>query len=274
MSPPRTLSILCFGDSLTSGFHAGGRESHPYSIAFAAQVREALPDTKLYVYTNGKPGDVASLAPFHQRLQAECGFRTPPFLPKGTTRHEPRNKRHHDWLIILGGTNDLAYMIPPQQMYESFQATWDVALAKGTKVLALTIPESKAQPAWVVENRSEINSLILAHRQPNYHALDLHAKLPYHSLSADDRDKYWDDGLHLTDQGYDWMGRHVADGFLAALSSVNRGAGAAGAEEPAPAPSGSQRPVRTNDRTVFEEESGHPGRLSEGYVVVRKKDLW
>ncbi|QLI73015.1 uncharacterized protein G6M90_00g100570 [Metarhizium brunneum] len=225
---PKTLSVLCFGDSLTSGYYAMGLESHPYSIAFAAKVQEALPDTKLHVYTNGRPGDVASFQPFRQRLQAEC------------------DKRHHDWVIILGGTNDLAYMVPPEEMYKSFQANWDIALAKGSKVLALTIPESRSKPA---------------------HAFDLHAKLPYHSLSAEDRQKYWDDGLHLTDQGYEWMGGHIADGFLAALSSTN-------GVKPSPAPNSSKRPSRTNDSTVFEEETGNPGKLSEGYVVVRKKDLW
>ncbi|EFZ00327.2 GDSL-like Lipase/Acylhydrolase [Metarhizium robertsii ARSEF 23] len=246
---PKTLSVLCFGDSLTSGYYAMGLESHPYSIAFAAKVQEALPETKLHVYTNGRPGDVASFQPFRQRLQAEC------------------DKRHHDWVIILGGTNDLAYMVPPEEMYKSFQANWDIALAKGSKVLALTIPESRSKPAWVIQNRSEINSSILAHEEFNYHAFDLHAKLPYHSLSAEDRQKYWDDGLHLTDQGYEWMGGHIADGFLAALPSAN-------GVKPSPAPNSSKRPSRTNDSTVFEEETGNPGKLSEGYVVVRKKDLW
>jgi hypothetical protein len=105
------------------------------------------------------------------------------------------------------------------------------------------------------------------HCSAHSHTFDLHAKLPYHSLSAEDKVKYWDDGLHLTSEGYEWMGEHIADGFLAALSTVDD------ADEP-PAPSRSKRPTRTTDQTVFEEESGNPGKLSEGYVVVRKKDLW
>jgi hypothetical protein len=70
---PKSLSILCFGDSLTSGYYAMGLEDpYPYSITFAAKIQEALPDTKIYVHTNGKPGDVASFQPFRQRLEAEC----------------------------------------------------------------------------------------------------------------------------------------------------------------------------------------------------------
>lgn len=58
-------------------------------------------------------------------------------------------------------------MVPPEEMYKSFQANWDIALAKGSKVLALTIPESRSKPAWVIQNRSEINTSILAHEEFN-----------------------------------------------------------------------------------------------------------
>lgn len=85
---PKTLSVLCFGDSLTSGYYAMGLESHPYSIAFAAKVQEALPDTKLHVYTNGRPGDVASFQPFRQRLQTECECKHVPSLAINSTRGE------------------------------------------------------------------------------------------------------------------------------------------------------------------------------------------
>lgn len=68
----KTLSILCFGDSLTSGWHSFGMESHPYSIAFAARVQESLPDTKLEVHTSGVAGDVATFQRFQQRLEVEC----------------------------------------------------------------------------------------------------------------------------------------------------------------------------------------------------------
>lgn len=50
------------------------------------------------------------------------------------------------------------------------------------------------------------------------HALDLLPKIPFHALSESDRDAYWDDGLHLTADGYDWMGGHIADGLLRILS--------------------------------------------------------
>ncbi|KAK2596180.1 hypothetical protein QQS21_006385 [Conoideocrella luteorostrata] len=149
MATSKSLDILCFGDSLTSGYYAMGLMTHPYSMAFRTKVQAALPDTAINVYTNGSPGDVASFPAFQQRLRNECA------------------KRHYDWVIILGGTNDLAYRVPTEAMYKTFQANCDIPLRKGSKVLALTIPESKAKPGWVVKARNDINSLILAHTQTN-----------------------------------------------------------------------------------------------------------
>lgn len=82
------------------------------------------------------------------------------------------------------------------------------------------------------------------------HAFDLKSSLPYHSLSHEDRDEYWDDGIHLSPSGYDWMGSLVANALIPLLK-----------EEEAAA-------------VTFEEESGS-GRanISQGYIIVRKKDL-
>jgi lysophospholipase L1-like esterase len=45
-------------------------------------------------------------------------------------------------------------------------------------------------------------------------AFDLNKAIPYHSLTDDERKRYWDDGLHLTPAGYDWMGGHVGDALV------------------------------------------------------------
>jgi hypothetical protein len=43
------------------------------------------------------------------------------------------------------------------------------------------------------------------------HVLDLHALMPYHSMTDEEsRDKIWDDGLHFTPHGYSVMGDHIA----------------------------------------------------------------
>ncbi|KAG5914557.1 hypothetical protein E4U53_004621 [Claviceps sorghi] len=245
----QSLRILCFGDSLTSGFHDFGQSFHPYSIAFAAVVQAALPHMTVTVHDSGKNGDVGAWTPFNERLKREC------------------SKHTYDWVIILAGSNDLAYRVPPESMYDAFQLNWAVPLNKGSKVLALTVPETKARSAWVDEDRDQLNELIRNHKQRNFYTFDLHSKIPYHALSEQDRERYWDDGTHLTAEGYDWMGRHIAAGFLAAFAMAQE-------EQAVAAPGPSRRgPAWTRDDHVFEEEGGNPTVLSEGYVVVRRKDL-
>ncbi len=78
------------------------------------------------------------------------------------------------------------------------------------------------------------------------HTLDLHQKIPYQSLNEFQRDVYWDDGVHLTEEGYNWMGDHIADALV---------------------------PLIIGDSAKLEEEEERPKDISRGYVVVRKQDL-
>jgi lysophospholipase L1-like esterase len=47
-------------------------------------------------------------------------------------------------------------------------------------------------------------------------AFDLHGKVPYHNATEEFRKKIWDDGLHLTAEGYKLVGE-VVGGHLIAL---------------------------------------------------------
>lgn len=70
----KQLNVLCFGDSLTSGYCHYGMESYPYSGRLENRLVSALPGRKVEVFTNGVPGDVASTRPFKTRLQVEREF--------------------------------------------------------------------------------------------------------------------------------------------------------------------------------------------------------
>lgn len=144
------------------------------------------------------------------------------------------------------------------------------------------------------------------------HAFDLKEKIPYHSLSDDDREKYWDDGLHLAPDGYDWMGDHIADYLIPVIQreeqtepagSITK-APARGTARPSNAPpstsaddqaepvtpkpkrlhEGDFQPPKPKAKKVapaaelgdtpdIEEEGGSTRNISQGYVVVRKHDL-
>jgi lysophospholipase L1-like esterase len=48
-------------------------------------------------------------------------------------------------------------------------------------------------------------------------ALDLHGNVPYHNATEEFRKRIWDDGLHLTTEGYKLMGEVVGLHLIALL---------------------------------------------------------
>lgn len=89
MAPVPSLRVLCFGDSLTSGFSNLGASSHPYSQQLAARLKEAFPDLeKIHVVPNGVPGDRVMNAGFQARLE------------KAGTSFE-RIRRIPAWVIVV-----------------------------------------------------------------------------------------------------------------------------------------------------------------------------
>lgn len=93
-------------------------------------------------------------------------------------------------------------------------------------------------------------------------------------MSPEDNERYWDDLVHLTPDGYDLMGEKIAAALVEILKSTPDAL-----PEPAIAPP-SQPVVRRkkmfkDDENAFveEQEEGDPPPIDKGYIVVRKKDL-
>ncbi|KAK1636653.1 GDSL-like Lipase/Acylhydrolase [Colletotrichum phormii] len=245
MSKDKTLRIFCFGDSLTAGYSSYGAVYHPYSIALTKLLAMYLPDTQIVATDNGMPGDVVSQGAFAQRFESEM------------------SQTQYDWVVILGGTNDLAYDVPPDRIFDSLRRVYDSAIAKGSKVLALTVPECSAKNEKLDARRRQLNNIIISHQSPNYHAFDLNPRIPYHALTERECKRYWDDGLHLTPAGYDWMGAHIAEA-LRDFVELERN----------PQSKRARRARRNAEEQIsFDEEDGDPHSLSEGYVFVRMRDL-
>lgn len=100
------------------------------------------------------------------------------------------------------------------------------------------------------------------------HSFDLRSKIPYHSLTDAEKVRYWDDGLHLTADGYDWMGDHIADALIPILKRELRLSQTRSFPPPPVRP-----PQTTKDDRPLEEEIGDPRDIRSGYVVVRRRDL-
>jgi hypothetical protein len=160
------LSILCFGDSLTAGYYRWGLEHHPYSIKLTNILEAEFPNTERTIDVNGVSGDLVVYPPgsFLSRIQGECA------------------EKQYDWVIFLGGTkyarrsyrtstvlilfslSDLGYGNRADMIYYALKDCWDVALANGANVLALTVPECGVKSKPLDIRRDTLNSHILEHQ--------------------------------------------------------------------------------------------------------------
>jgi lysophospholipase L1-like esterase len=99
---PKKVSILCFGDSLTSGYYGHGLESNPYARNLKRCLQAEFRNTDISVDVDGLPGDLVISPPgvFLSRIQ------------------EKYAEKHYDWMIILGGTKyDLPLFLSLDDLY-------------------------------------------------------------------------------------------------------------------------------------------------------------
>ena len=101
---PETLRILCFGDSLTAGYTHFGVEHYPYSDYLETMLLKLLPSTKITIDNAGLSADRVKAGLFLRRIEGKCAKAA---------------ANPYDWVIILGGTNDLGWNEPPEEIYEA-----------------------------------------------------------------------------------------------------------------------------------------------------------
>lgn len=100
------------------------------------------------------------------------------------------------------------------------------------------------------------------------HVFDLAAAIPYHTMQPAERERYWDDHIHLKPAGYDLMGEKIAARLVELIMPPGRLQSKGERERPP-----RRKKVFRDDDRSFEEESGDDSVLGQGYYVVRWKDL-
>ncbi|KAK3694125.1 SGNH hydrolase-type esterase domain-containing protein [Podospora appendiculata] len=257
MAGPRPkLRILCFGDSLTQGYSSMGAVLRPYATTLVQMLEMAFPELDIETVEDGAPGNTVKHG-FLARMHGNCGS---PRLPA-----RKRSDEGFDWAIVLGGTNDLAFNIPPADIFNKLKEVWDVALRKKTKVLALTVPEAGIAGAEALDaRRAELNSLVKGYKRKGFHAFDLHAAVPFFAMSERDRARFWDDAIHFTPAGYDLIGNKVGIALVSLLAKEKA--------ESDVFPARRQRYYK-DEEGVLEEEVGDPLAIDQGYIVIRRRDL-
>lgn len=97
---------------------------------------------------------------------------------------------------------------------------------------------------------------------------DLAAAIPFWSLADAERERYWDDAIHLTPDGYDLMGERIAAHLVDLIMPPGRLQPQVNGHRP-----NKRKRVFKDDDKLFEEEVGDDNLLDQGYYVVRRKDL-
>lgn len=103
----KSLRILCFGDSLTAGYSGYGYFHYPYAKQIRERLKEALPTTEVTVDVSGLSGDRVIDGQFLRRTKGQC---------------EKAKDSPYDWIIVLGGTNDLGWSETPEKVYEALSS--------------------------------------------------------------------------------------------------------------------------------------------------------
>ena len=126
VSLPTKLHVLCFGDSLTAGYTKYGREHHPYADTLRPNLKYLLSTKKVDVEVDGLSGDLVQgrTAQFLRRIEAKC--------PED-------ERRRYDWIIIMGGTNDLGWGHDPIPIYQGLSKSFKIFPSAFCASLKMTI---------------------------------------------------------------------------------------------------------------------------------------
>ncbi|KAL9008721.1 MAG: hypothetical protein Q9173_006185, partial [Seirophora scorigena] len=139
-SPYSSLRILCFGASITAGFHSFGlAPPHPYAHRLQHHLSTSLPpSTTLTVSIDGVSGDRIIGGDYDSRLRRH--FPAPSPTGKGDG-----GESKYDWIILQAGGNDLASGHQPEAIFVALTHLWDLCAVNGAEVLALTVTETSAE---------------------------------------------------------------------------------------------------------------------------------
>jgi len=196
-----SFKILCFGDSITAGFHSGGRCFEPYGRTMGAEMRASGCDVSVLV--NGLSGLTARemVAKGRHPAVPDCTGK----VGKGL---DVLLNRKPDLVIIMAGTNDLGMGVNPQAILADVVRLHKACHAQGIRTVALA-PSTVAQGPSTL-GRQQLASLLRkwAKTTPAVVAcMDMMDLVPHNGPSP-----HWDmDDLHLSARGSRALGRRLSD---------------------------------------------------------------
>ncbi|CAF1370521.1 unnamed protein product [Adineta steineri] len=203
MQSSSSLRFLAIGDSLTAGYSDYGLSFHPYSIQLTNLF--ASVNTPVTVDQHGVSGEhvVPSMVKRLEKLLSN------------------KDKSYYDWIIILGGTNDLGYNKKADKIFnEGLKLMYNMVLEntnQNTKLAVMTVIENAHySPEHRQDKERQTLNTMIRNFAETYEdktricLIDLDKNIPYHSIKdINQRNAIWDDLVHLKAAGYDQMGKFI-----------------------------------------------------------------
>jgi lysophospholipase L1-like esterase len=206
------MTIICFGDSLTTGFQSPTPE-HPagQETPYGRYLQEWL-GPSIEIKISGVCGELTS--------EMAMRFR------RDVLQHRPKH------VVVLGGTNDLGWNARPDDIMKNLVKMYELARASAIIPVPVTVPSVRVEVSgagpdarmWLedhVERRRVLNGWIRDYAVSKQLAwVDLFAATAdpeTHQLAA----LYSNDGLHLTTDGYRLLACLLYDRVFASAAGSN-----------------------------------------------------
>jgi lysophospholipase L1-like esterase len=198
------VKIVALGDSLTvgeTGFDfsdSGESVSYPKYLELLAEehLHRIQSDANVNVLNRGINGDLTSgmLERFSRDVVDEKA----------------------DYVIILGGSNDIGWGFDPAVIAHNLTTMYDAAWNKGIMAVACSVPSILGLDE-LIPPRLNLNRMIRSEAEKRSIAF-----MDLFTATADPRtnrllEDYSADGLHLNTKGYRQMGKYIFDKWLRAL---------------------------------------------------------
>jgi len=203
-SSTRKPDIICFGDSLTVGYQSPTADVPEYR------------ETPYGDFLQNQLGKTTCVV-----ISGLCGELTAEMVERFTCDVVDRSPRY---VVILGGTNDLGWNLPPSDIFHNLALMYNQAQAEGITPIAVTVPSlrplelmdsagsSERQlantPEWHMIRAHIDRRLELNRRMLDYCASKRMAYVDLFSETAEPDSKllalpFSNDGLHLSTRGYE-----------------------------------------------------------------------
>lgn len=187
--PSADLGIVCFGDSLTEGYQSSSPMSDVGFTPYGQWLQEHL----------GERGTVF--------IRGVCGETTQQMIERfpGDVL-----ALHPGYVVILGGTNDLGWGLPPKTVLANLLWMYEEADSHGIQPVGVTIPSlggigvrmGLSPYGRAIQARISVNKALKDYcKKHQIPVVDLYTATcdpDSNELAAE----FSDDGLHLTTSGY------------------------------------------------------------------------